>query len=281
MYTRLAIKKPKIRRGAFLVKEKEVCMKLARFKWQGQLIYGAVDGDEILSVSGDIFDRFEVGGPLCKVSDVRFLTPTDPNNLMAVGLNYVKVLEEYKKKSGREIDKPMIFTLTRSSIAGPMDKVVYPQLTRDLWAYGELVVVIKKPTKLVSESEAGDYILGYTCGNDLAALDIEFGEDDGRTDRAHNFDTFSVFGPIINTGIAGDNLDITLKTNGEVRTNGNTREMAFNTHRVVSHISQFMTLGPGDVIFMGSPEGYPVVAGDTMEIGIEGIGTLYNEVVGP
>jgi 2-keto-4-pentenoate hydratase/2-oxohepta-3-ene-1,7-dioic acid hydratase in catechol pathway len=256
-------------------------MKLARFNWQGKPTHGVVDRDEIRSVTGNIFDRFEVGGTLCKASEVRFLTATDPNNLMAVGLNYVRVLEEYKKKSGREIDKPMIFTLTRSSIAGPLDNVIYPQLTKDLWAYGELVVVIKKPTRLVSESEAGDYILGYTCGNDLAALDIEFGEDDGRTDRAHNFDTFSVFGPVIDTDIAGDNLEITLKVNGEVRTRGYTREMAFNTRRVVSHISQFMTLGPGDVIFMGSPEGYPVVVGDSIEVEIEGIGKLYNEVVGP
>jgi len=256
-------------------------MKLGRFTWQGQNIYGVIDGDEILSVSGNIFDKFKVGGKFCHRSDVRFLTPTDPNNLMAVGLNYIKVLEEYKKKSGREIDKPMIFTLTRSSIAGPLDKVVYPASIRDLWAYGELVVVIKKPTKLVSESEAEDYILGYTCGNDLAALDIEFGEDDGRTDRAHNFDTFTVFGPTINTEISSYDLEISLKINGEIRTKGNTRDMAFNCCRVVSHVSQFMTLGPGDVIFMGSPEGYPVSVGDKMEVMIEGIGTLSNEVVSP
>jgi 2-keto-4-pentenoate hydratase/2-oxohepta-3-ene-1,7-dioic acid hydratase in catechol pathway len=256
-------------------------MKLGRFIWQGRTTYGIIDGDEILSVSGNIFDKFRVGGKICKTSDVHFVIPTDPNNLMAVGLNYIKVLKEFEGKSGRKIDKPLIFTLTRSSIAGPLDKVIYPVSVRDLWAYGELVVVIKKPTKLISENEAGDYILGYTCGNDLAALDIEFGEDDGRTDRAHNFDTFTIFGPLINMDISGDELDIGLKINGEVRTKGNTRDMAYNCRKVVSHVSKFMTLGPGDVIFMGSPEGYPVSVGDKMEVMIEGIGTLNNEVTGP
>jgi 2-keto-4-pentenoate hydratase/2-oxohepta-3-ene-1,7-dioic acid hydratase in catechol pathway len=255
-------------------------MKLARLQWQGRTVYGAIEGDEVLAVSGDVFEDFTVGGPLGKVSDVSFLPPTDPNNLMAVGLNYVKVLEEYRRKSGRAVEQPVIFALTRSSIAGHRDKVLYPGLTRDLWAYGELVVVIKKPTRLVSEAEAKNHILGYSCGNDLAALDIEFGEDDGRTDRAHNFDTFTVFGPVIETDLSGDQLDITLRINGEVRAKGNTGDMAFSVSKVVSHISQFMTLGPGDVIFMGSPEGYPIAVGDVMEVEIEGVGMLRNQVAG-
>jgi len=255
-------------------------MKLARFSWKGEIVHGVVEGDEIRSVSGSIFGEFKPRGSIGKLKDFKLLPPVDPDNLIAVGLNFVDVMETWTKNTGKPKPvRPHVFLLSRSSIIGHLDNIVYPATADDNWAYGELVVVMKKPAKLISESDAADYILGYTCGNDLAALDIEFGEDDGRTDRAHNYDTFTSFGPFIETDLSPDELKIRLKFNGELIKEGNTRDMAFSVNRVVSHVSQFMTLHPGDIIFMGSPGGHQIKVGDDIEVEIEGIGTLRNKVV--
>ncbi len=255
-------------------------MKLARFQWQGKIAHGVVDGDEVRAISGNIFGKFKAGGSLGKLKDFRLLPPVDPDNLIAIGLNYIDVMERWVKETGRPKPiRPHVFPLTRSSMIGHLDNIVYPTKANDNWAYPELVVVIKKPAKLVSENEAADYILGYTCGNDMAALDIEFGEDDGLTGRAHNFDTFTSFGPCIETELSPENLNISLKFNGKPVKEGNTRNMAFGVDRIVSHVSEFMTLHPGDIIFTGSPGGHPMKVGDDVEVEIEGIGTLRNKVV--
>lgn len=257
-------------------------MKLVRFNRKGEIIHGVVEGEEVRSISGSIFGEFKVGGTLGKARDIKFLTPVDPDNLIAVGLNYTNVMDTWVKETGRPRPiRPHIFILTRSSIIGHLDNIVYPTTANDNWAYPELVVVMKRPAKLVSESEAADYILGYTCGNDMAALDIEFNEDDGLTGRAHNYDTFTSFGPFIETELSPDSVNVRLKFNGESVKEGNTRDMAFSVNRVVSHVSQFMTLQPGDIIFMGSPGGQAIKVGDDIEVEIEGVGTLRNKVVAP
>ena len=255
-------------------------MKLARFKWQGKIVHGVIDGGEIRAISGSIFGKFKAGGSLGKLKDFRLLPPVDPNNLIAIGLNYIDVMETWVKETGRPRPiRPHVFPLIRSSIIGHLDNIVYPVKAQDNWAYPELVVVMKKPAKLVSEREASDYILGYTCGNDMAALDIEFSEDDGLTGRAHNFDTFTSFGPWIETELSPGNIGISLKFNGETVKKGNTSNMAFSVGRIVSHVSEFMTLQPGDIIFTGSPGGHAMKVGDDVEVEIEGIGTLRNKVV--
>jgi 2-keto-4-pentenoate hydratase/2-oxohepta-3-ene-1,7-dioic acid hydratase in catechol pathway len=262
------------------IPQKEALMKLVRFKWQGKIVNGVLDGQEVRSISGNVFDKFKVGGSLGKLNDFRLLPPIDPNNLMAIGLNYIDVMERWVKETGRPKPiRPHVFPLIRSSMIGHLDNIVYPTIAHDNWAYPELVVVMKRAAKLVKEDEAADYILGYTCGNDMAALDIEFGQDDGLTGRAHNFDTFTSFGPCIETELPPDNIGISLKFNGELVVGGNTRNMAFGIGKIVSHVSEFMTLQPGDVIFTGSPGGHPFKVGDDIEVEIEGIGTLRNRVV--
>ncbi len=255
-------------------------MKLARISWRGEAVNVVVEDDEIRSVSGSIFDEFKVGSSIGKLKDFRLLPPVDPNNLIAIGLNYIDVMETWVKETGRPKPiRPHVFPLIRSSIIGHLDNIVYPTTASDNWAYPELVVVIKKPAKLISENDAADYILGYTCGNDMAALDIEFGEDDGLTGRAHNFDTFTSFGPCIETELSPEGLNVRLKFNGKPVKEGNTRNMAFGVGRIISHVSEFMTLQPGDIIFTGSPGGCAMAVGDDIEVEIDGIGTLRNRVV--
>jgi 2-keto-4-pentenoate hydratase/2-oxohepta-3-ene-1,7-dioic acid hydratase in catechol pathway len=255
-------------------------MKLARIDWRGKVVHVVVEGDEIRSVSGSIFGEFKVGSSIGKLKNFRLLRPVDPDNLIAIGLNYIDVMETWVKETGRPKPiRPHVFPLIRSSIIGHLDNIVYPAKAQDNWAYPELVVVMKRAAKLVSESEVADYILGYTCGNDMAALDIEFGEDDGLTGRAHNFDTFTSFGPCIETELFPESLNVRLKFNGKPVKEGNTRNMAFGVGRIVSHVSEFMTLRPGDIIFTGSPGGCAMAVGDDIEVEIDGIGTLQNRVV--
>ena len=133
---------------------------------------------------------------------------------------------------------------------------------------------------LIDESEASKYILGYTCGNDLASSDLAQA-DSYQTLRAHGFDTATAIGPFIETDISPNQLAITLTINGKTASIGSTSEMIYGVEMVVSYLSQFMTLIPGDVIFMGTPLGALVQVGDIAEVEIEGIGLLKNEVVGP
>lgn len=250
-------------------------MKLARFRWQNEIVYGSLEGDTILSVSGDIFGEFKVGDPLCKVRDVHLLWPVKPSIIVGIGLNYEETIRAYNMPSPKE---PMLFLKSPSSVVGHLDRIVYPTLTKDLCSEGELAVIIGKPTKLVSESEANGCILGYTCANDLTARDLY--NINGNLARSKNCDTFCPFGPFISIGISGDNLRLKSRVNGQLRQDGYTGDMIFGVSRIVSYISQFMTLRPGDLILTGTPAGAgAVTVGDVLEVEIEGIGTLQNEVV--
>lgn len=259
-------------------------MKLARFKWQGKIRYGVVEGENILSVSGNIFRKFKIGSVLCKVKDVRFLSPVKPLSIVCVGLNYEIGLAKYHERYPwrPEQETPVLFLKSPVTVIGHQEDIVYPAVpSKEVLTCGELVVVISKKAKFVPESEAKKYILGYTCGNDLAAIDI-MDADTARTFRAHNFDTFTSLGPVINTDITSDRLRITNSVNGKVVNEGNTGDMLYSVSKILSLVSQVMTLLPGDIIFMGTPcGGSPINIGDVVEAEIEGIGTLQNKVVAP
>jgi 2-keto-4-pentenoate hydratase/2-oxohepta-3-ene-1,7-dioic acid hydratase in catechol pathway len=142
----------------------------------------------------------------------------------------------------------------------------------------ELGVVIKKEAKDISIEEAKEYILGYTCFNDVTARDLQ--AKDGQWTRAKSFDTFSPIGPVIETDLDPSDLKIELFQNGVLKQNSTTAQMIFSIQEIVSFISQVMTLRPGDLIATGTPPGVgPVELNDKIEVKIEGIGTLTNEVV--
>lgn len=255
-------------------------MKLSRFQWQGHPTYGVIEGDQVLSVSGDIFQGFAPGGRLCKVQEVRFLPPVQPRSIVAVGINYPRRVEQHYRSlpQTEKYKGPVIFLMPTSSVIGHLDRIVFPGLAAEIAAAGELVVVMKKQAKLLSENEVSSHLLGYTCGNDLASPDLGLA-DLQQTLRAHGFDTATSFGPFIETEVAPDNLRISLKVNGEVVSEGSTADMIYRVEQVVSYITQFMTLFPGDLIFTGTPMGAAVEVGDVVEVAIDGIGELRNEVV--
>ena len=258
-------------------------MKFARFKWQGKVQYGVVDGDDLLSVSGDIFDKYTVGSAICKLKDVKLLNPVEPRNILNVGLNYGNKLQRTLVERGLQVpETPIIFVTAMSSVAENFnDDVVYPSWLSDRVIHAtEPVIVIGKKAQRVPESEAKKYIFGYTVGEDMAAGNLS-PADYTRTTRAHNFDNFRRFGPFISTDVDGDNLELILKLNGEVVLRCNTSEQIFSISKIISFITSAITLSPGDLVFMGSPTFAPVKIGDVAEGEIEGIGSIKFKIIAP
>jgi len=198
-----------------------------------------------------------------------------PSKIIAVGLNYTDHARELKMELP---ENPLLFLKPPSSLIFNGDSIVYPQPTKELHYEAELAVVIKDRIKNVSKEEALSHILGFTCGNDVTARDLQ--KSDGQWTRAKSFDTFCPLGPEIVSGISIDNLDIKLFLNGELKQSSNTSNMIFKVDFLVSFVSQIMTLEPDDVILTGTPAGVgPMQVGDVVEVEIEGIGKLKNKVV--
>jgi 2-keto-4-pentenoate hydratase/2-oxohepta-3-ene-1,7-dioic acid hydratase in catechol pathway len=166
-----------------------------------------------------------------------------------------------------------------TSVIGPDEDIVYPRMSRRVDYEAELAVVIGKTARHVPEDRAFDYVLGYTCFNDVTARDLQ--KKDGQFTRSKSFDTFAAMGPWIETEIPNpDNLTVAAYLNGERRQHSNTNNMVFGVACLISFISRIMTLLPGDVIATGTPSGIgPMRVGDVVEIRVEGIGTLRNRLV--
>jgi 2-keto-4-pentenoate hydratase/2-oxohepta-3-ene-1,7-dioic acid hydratase in catechol pathway len=192
-----------------------------------------------------------------------------------LGLNYRDHAEELKAVVPQD---PLIFLKPSTSIIGPGESIVYPKMSKRVDYEAELAIVIRRPAKAIPEEKVEDYILGYTCFNDVTARDLA--PKDGQWTRAKSFDTFAPIGPWIVTDIDPNNLEISSYLNGERRQHSNTKNLIFGISKLVSFISQVMTLLPGDVIATGTPSGIgPMAVGDKVEVVVEGIGTLTNTVI--
>jgi 2-keto-4-pentenoate hydratase/2-oxohepta-3-ene-1,7-dioic acid hydratase in catechol pathway len=175
---------------------------------------------------------------------------------------------------------PLLFLKPSTAVIGTEDNIIYPEMTKRVDYEGELGVVIKKKASQVSAKEALDYVLGYTCFNDVSARDIQ--RSDVQWTRAKGFDTFAAMGPWIETDVDPENAPVETYLNGELKQKGNTSDLIYSVREVISFISNVMTLLPGDVIATGTPSGIgPMNPGDTVEIKIVPIGTLRNYVVKP
>jgi len=206
---------------------------------------------------------------------VRLLAPVKPSKIVAAGLNYSELVRELKIEPPKE---PLLFIKPSTAVIGPNDAIVYPWQTQELIYEGELAIVIARRAWRVTPSEARRYVLGYTCMNDVTALDLQ--NRDREFTRSKSFDTFAPLGPVIETAIENpDALGLTTKHNGKLRQNTNTSNLIFKSDFLVSFISQIMTLLPGDVISTGTPPGVgQIKPGDVIEVEIEAIGVLTNTV---
>lgn len=259
-------------------------MKLLRFKQGSGAWYGLLEGDTITVLEGCPWERIERTGRQVGLAEVELLAPVEPPNVLALGLNY----SPHAVESNMDLpERPLLFLKATTSVVGPGEAVVLPVMAPAEVDYeAELCLVIGRSARHVSEAEALDYVLGYTCGNDVSARNCQLRED-SQWARGKSFDTFCPLGPWIETDLDPDNLQISSRLNGQLMQKANTDELIFNCRYLVSYLSRAMTLLPGTVIMTGTPEGVGFVRqppvylqpGDVIEIEIEGIGTLSNPVV--
>jgi 2-keto-4-pentenoate hydratase/2-oxohepta-3-ene-1,7-dioic acid hydratase in catechol pathway len=260
-------------------------MKIARFEdGSGQVNYGIIRKEgEAEIIQGDIFGKFAGSGKMVKIR--KLLSPVQPPNVIAIGLNYRDHAEE-SKMAIPEI--PLVFLKLTTSVVGPEDEIIRPAVAPEAVDYeSELVIVIGKTAKDVEESDAESYILGYTCGNDVSARDCQL-KIDKQWARGKSFDTFCPLGPWIVTADEVDPSDLAVKTflNGEMVQNSRTSKLIFSVKTLVSFLSKQFTLLPGTVIMTGTPPGVGfsykpekyLKAGDEIVVEIEKIGRLRNMV---
>ncbi len=254
-------------------------MKIGRFKAGKRPIFGIIQGKEIVPLKEKrVTDLMESITPMDEVlsfSDIKFLSPTRPSKIVAVGLNYKAHAEEMGKPLPEE---PLLFMKPSTAVIANKMRIFLPEMSERVDYEGELAIVIGRKCRKITPEEAPDYILGYSCFNDVTARDLQ--QKDVQYTRAKSFDTFAPYGPWISTSVDPLDLKITTRINGEVRQEGKTSDMIFSPFELVSFISQIMTLLPGDVIATGTPPGVgPLNDGDRVEVEIEGIGTLINYAV--
>lgn len=258
-------------------------MKIARFAVQEEIRWGIVDGEAIRAVRGQPWDGLDPAGEVFALADVKLLAPVQPPDIFAVGLNY----RAHADESGASYPPaPVIFLKATSSVIGPGEPIVLPAMAPNEVDYeAELAIVIGRTCHRVSEDQALEYVLGYTCGNDVTARDCQM-RLDRQWARAKSFDTFCPLGPWIETDLDPDAANITLRLNGQVMQRSNTSDMIFSCRYLVSYCSQIATLRPGTVIMTGTPSGVGFARkpprflrpGDCVEVEIEGIGVLSNHV---
>jgi 2-keto-4-pentenoate hydratase/2-oxohepta-3-ene-1,7-dioic acid hydratase in catechol pathway len=264
-------------------------MKYCRFQLDSQSQYGLVESvagrEEITrrlvsppeDVAGDMEDLATKRMDHIPLADAKLLAPVRPSKIICVGRNY----REHVAELGHEIpSEPLIFFKPPSALLAPGQNIRRPRLSQRTDYEGELgVVVAKSCYQLGPDEDVRPYILGYTAVNDFTARDLQ--NKDAQWTRAKGFDTFCPVGPLVTTEVdpwAG--VTVETRVNGELRQQGNTRDFIFPLEVIIRHISQVMTLLPGDLIATGTPKGVsPVVAGDVVEVTVEGVGTLRNPVV--
>lgn len=233
-----------------------------------------LEGDVAAEIDGSPVPPIRFTGERAPLGECRLLAPILPSKIVAVGRNYV----DHAAELGNEVPtQPLIFLKPSTAVIGPDDAIRKPPGVERLDHEGELCVVIGGLVRKVSEEQAADAILGYTCGNDVSARDLQ--RADGQWTRAKGFDTFAPLGPWIETEVEGAGLRIETRLNGVARQSATTKDLVFDPVFLVSWISQVMTLLPGDVIMTGTPAGVgPMETGDVVEVEIEGIGVLRNGV---
>jgi 2-keto-4-pentenoate hydratase/2-oxohepta-3-ene-1,7-dioic acid hydratase in catechol pathway len=245
-------------------------MKIARLQAQGDVFYGAVQDDRLC-----VMTNKERDAPLWRsLSEGQLLAPVQPTKIVAVGLNY----RDHAEEVGLPVpEEPILFLKPASSLLGPGDAIVIPPRSARVDYEAELAVVIGKTARKASGKDARDCILGYTCLNDVTARDLQ--GKDGQWTRAKGFDAFCPIGPWIETELDPSDLSIELFLNGERKQHSRTSNLIFDPVFLVEFVSHVMTLNPGDVIATGTTSGIgPMKPGDTVEVRIEGIGSLVNRV---
>jgi 2-keto-4-pentenoate hydratase/2-oxohepta-3-ene-1,7-dioic acid hydratase in catechol pathway len=243
-----------------------------RYQFANKVSYGRIDGERIIQLDAAPY----LGGKPTRESvaraDVRLLAPAEPSKVFAVGYNYLS------HRGDRELPAhPPIFLKLPTTIADPETVIRPPAGATDLHYEAELVIVIGKTASKVAAANAADYIFGITAGNDIS--ERQWQANDLQWFRGKASDNFGPLGPVIATGVNYNDVLVQSRLNGEVMQSQRTRDFIHDAHAIVSHISQYATLHPGDLIFTGTPGTTSAMkAGDVIEIEVEGVGILRNTI---
>ncbi|HZI14783.1 MAG TPA: fumarylacetoacetate hydrolase family protein [Myxococcus sp.] len=245
-----------------------------RFQHEGRAHYGRIEGSDVVVLSAAPWAGGQDTGLRRALSGLQLLVPSEASKVVCIGQNYRKHAEEMGKPVPPE---PLIFIKPSTALNGMGSPIRIPKASQEVHYEAELALVIGEKVKGADEATAARAIWGLTCFNDVTARDIQKREI--QHTRAKGFDTFACAGPWTVTGLSPADLRIVLRLNGQVRQDSRTSDMIFSPARLVSFISQGMTLLPGDLISTGTPSGVgKLTAGDSVEVEIEGIGTLLNPV---
>lgn len=246
---------------------------------QGLGVDGSTQDAFLAVVEGDpLYRPLTLTGERVPLVDTRVLAPVIPRSkIVGIGRNYA----EHAAELGNDVpSSPLMFLKPNTSVVGPHDTVVLPRQSSEVHYEAELAVVIGRLCKDVPRERAAEVIFGYTCADDVTARDLQ--KADGQWARAKGFDTFCPIGPWITTGLDPSGLSVVCRVNGEVRQKGSTSMMVHDVADLVAEVSAAFTLLPGDLILTGTPAGVGALAdGDSVEIEIEGIGTLRHGVAAP
>jgi 2-keto-4-pentenoate hydratase/2-oxohepta-3-ene-1,7-dioic acid hydratase in catechol pathway len=240
-------------------------------------LFGVLEDDATITViTGDpIYSGIQKTAATVPVSAVRLLAPViPPSKVVCIGKNYA---DHAAEMGGVVPDEPIIFLKPNTSVIGPNDTIVWPEMSDRIDHESELAIVIGRLCKDVPLERVSDVIFGYTIANDVTARDLQ--KKDGQWTRAKSFDTFCPLGPWIDTDFIPGTQKITATVNGELKQSATLSDMIFKTPEIINFVSRVMTLLPGDIILTGTPAGIgPMVAGADATMAIEGLGELTNKV---
>lgn len=251
-----------------------------RFQKGETVSYGVLEGDRVRQLSGDLFGEYSKTPTTYALSEVKVLPPTDPSKVLAMAGNYRSHIQGSANPAKHQIPQP--FLKPTSCLVGQGDEIVLPKDAKTVHFEGELVIVVGKKCRKVTKEDAMKYVLGVTAGNDVSERIWQNDPEvkDIQWWRAKGADTFGPVGPYILTGADYGNLPLRLRLNGVVKQEANTNQLMNDIPAIVSFVSQYVTLNPGDLIFTGTPgKTSDIKPGDVVEVELEGMGVLRNSVV--
>ena len=250
-------------------------MQIVRVDVGGKARWGQVEGEVIHFTQGMTGERT---GETAALNGAKLLAPAEPTKIVCVGRNYVNHIKELGNDTGELPREPGIFLKGPNALANPDETVNYPTWTQNFHHEGELALVIGHQARNLTPENALSAVLGYTCGLDLTARDLQ--KTDLQWFRAKAADQFCPLGPWLETDFNPADVRVQLRVNGQTRQDGRTSHMIFNVVDILVYITQFVTLESGDVVLTGTPEGVgPLQKGDGVEVEVEGIGVLRTPIV--